>query len=664
MARPLSIRQALLRILLLLIVLLGGGALAATFVGASRLVDSLADATMGQAIETTRVRLDAFFTPLQTELEVVRDLGRDGLLPLDDPSRLTRLLVPVLRNNEHRTTILLADESGREHMLTRQGATWRERRITTPGEARWREWTEEDPEAETSREPTDYDPRQRPWFLLAQAQPGEVRWTAPYVFFQSQLPGLTAAVRFEDPGGVAHVAGLDVRLTKISEFTERLRPTENGIAFVMTDAGQLVGLPAIGRFESAAARRAALLQLPGDLGVPLLSDMVTTWLEAGEPVGQALQLRSRGRSWRGEAQNFDLPGPAGFLLGVLVPESDLVGDVATLRWTIAALTVAALGVAALRAVAVARRVSEPIEDLVRRSDRIGQGDLEPEEPLTSRILEVQNLAEAQEQMRAALRSLVRVERDLGLAREIQQRALPDALPELPGYEIAAWSEPAEQAGGDSYDVVGYRRDPADGSNELGVEDAQGAFCMLADAAGHGVGPALSVTQVRSMLRMGLRSGAELAWLIRHLSEQLAEDLPPGRFVTAWLAELDAAAHTLTGFSAGQAPLLLLRADEAEIASLEADAPPLGILSADDVVVATPIALRPGDLFAVVSDGVFETANPSGEAFGEQRVFDILKRQATLGAGAVLDSLRDTLARFAAGTPAQDDSTVLLIQRRS
>ncbi|MDJ0847463.1 MAG: SpoIIE family protein phosphatase [Kiloniellales bacterium] len=663
MARPISIRQLLLRILLVLIGLLGAGAMATTFLGAGRLIDSLANATMSRTIESTRARLDGFFGPVQAELEVLRDLGEGGLLPLDDPERLTRLLVALLRNHEQTTGLILANEDGREHMITRTEETWGERRIFPPGgEALWREWTDEEPTPRERREPTDYDPRERPWFRLAEARPGQISWTAPYLFFLSQRPGLTVSVRFEDPEGVAHVVGYDVRLREVSEFTETLRPTANGVAFVVTRDGRLVGLPAIDRFASAAERRAALLQFPDELGIPLFTDMVTAWLAAGERIGTPIEITSDGKSWWGEARAYDLAGEGRFRVGVLVPKADLVGDVAAVRWTLAGLTLVVLLLAALRAIAVARRLSEPIEDLARRSDRIGQGELDPQEPLESRILEVQNLAEAQEQMRGALRSLVRVERDLELAREIQERSLPEVLPDVPGYEFAGWTEPAEQAGGDSFDVIAYRRDPAGGPNLLTSEGADRGFCMVADAAGHGVGPALSVTQVHSMLRMGLRSGAELAWLVRHLSEQLAEDLPPGRFVTVWFGDLDASAHTLTGFSAGQAPLLLYRAAELSITTLEADAPPLGILAPDEVTVPEPILLERGDLFAVLSDGVFEMTNPADEAFGDERVFDILRREAPRGARAVLAALREALAQFADGTPSRDDCTILLIQR--
>jgi phosphoserine phosphatase len=86
----------------------------------------------------------------------------------------------------------------------------------------------------------------------------------------------------------------------------------------------------------------------------------------------------------------------------------------------------------------------------------------------------------------------KLERDLELARLIQQGTFPRRLPRLAGFDVDAWSEPAEATGGDAVDVV-----------PVGVEGT-GALLLLADATGHGIGPALAATQVRAMLRMAAR----------------------------------------------------------------------------------------------------------------------------------------------------------------
>src|SRR6185436_1466089 len=107
--------------------------------------------------------------------------------------------------------------------------------------------------------------------------------------------------------------------------------------------------------------------------------------------------------------------------------------------------------------------------------------------------------------------------------------------------------------------IGYRRVPGEAGPRLTQEEAERAVLLLADASGHGVGPALSVTQVRAMLRMAVRVGEDLAGIVHHLNAQLCADLTEGRFVTAWVGVLDARERTLRSFSCGQGPLLFYRA---------------------------------------------------------------------------------------------------------
>jgi len=151
----------------------------------------------------------------------------------------------------------------------------------------------------------------------------------------------------------------------------------------------------------------------------------------------------------------------------------------------------------------------------------------------------------------------KMDRDMVLAREIQQNALPKAMPELAGYGFAAWSQPADETGGDIYDAVDL------GDNRIGF--------LMADASGHGIGPALSAAQFRAMFRMGLLLGAGLEELMAKINIQLNSDLPSGRFVTAFAGILDGSTHTICYHSAGQAPLIHYRAAQDRVEWLEASA---------------------------------------------------------------------------------------------
>jgi phosphoserine phosphatase len=211
-------------------------------------------------------------------------------------------------------------------------------------------------------------------------------------------------------------------------------------------------------------------------------------------------------------------------------------------------------------------------------------------------------------------------------------------------------------------VVGYQSAAAGTPIILSAEHADRAVLLMADATGHGIGPALSVTQVRAMLRMAVRSGENLVHIARHMNEQLCADLPEGLFITAWLGELSVGNQTLRSFSAGQAPLLHYRAEPHTVDVLEADEVPLGIMEGLEIAQANEIALAPGDIFAVISDGIFEAGDGSGQMFGTDRVVEVLRARHRAAPDRILSALREAVAEFTGDTPAADDRTAIIIKR--
>lgn len=254
-----------------------------------------------------------------------------------------------------------------------------------------------------------------------------------------------------------------------------------------------------------------------------------------------------------------------------------------------------------------------------------------------------------EKKRLRERERERIDRDLALAREIQMGALPKEMPRVAGYELAAWSGPAEKTGGDIYDLI-----PLD-------EDR--VALLLADATGHGIAPALSVTQMQSMFRMGLLLGSGLDHVMATINAQLEQNLPPNRFITAFGGILDARRHRISYHSWGQAPLLHYDAACDRIEWREASTVPMGILPCAPTDEPRCCDMRPGDMFAVISDGFFEYQDRTGEPFGDERVATWARSvRADRVDGGTVASLRRRVEAFAAGAPQEDDMTLLVIRR--
>ncbi|NNF43616.1 MAG: SpoIIE family protein phosphatase [Phycisphaerales bacterium] len=675
MPAPVSIRQSLLWNFALVIIVLGGGILLTTAFGTRRAVARFTQSIMTRTLDETEQRLHRFFDPVTHELQIARDWGHAGLLDVDDPEAMRRLLVPLLRRTPQISSVLVADERGREQMILRTGEAWslrQTRRDEWGDRTRWLTWTDGDEAAIESWRTLDYDPRTRPWYTAAVARDaeaeaagtaGSVAWTTPYVFFTTRDPGITAAATYEPGDGLTHVIGFDVLLNDISAFTTAMRVSEQGGAIVLTDDGRVIGLPRNERYVDADARRASVLKRPDELGWTLATDATNAFATQPLEAATATRFRSAGSWWWGNGRLFSLSPARTLWIGVVVSEADLHGPLASRRAWIIAITLTVLVGAMLRVAVLARRFSEPIEQLMTESDRISHGDLTPGPPVRSHLTEVTALAGAHDQMREGLQSLLKLERDLLVAREIQRATFPSKLPALPGFEIVAWSEPADETGGDTYDVIGLRHNDA---GEIEVDPPDGVeqvALLLADATGHGVGPALSVTQIRAMLRMAVRIGSDPVQFFDALNEQLHADLPTGRFITAWLGRLDGATGAMSTFSAGQGPLLHYDATAGTCAIRPTDTMPFGIVTDLQPAVPPPVPLATGDIFAVFSDGIFEAADPDGQQFGVERVQELIITHHAKPAAELLTRLREAVDEFVRGHPADDDRTGIIVKRR-
>ena len=248
---------------------------------------------------------------------------------------------------------------------------------------------------------------------------------------------------------------------------------------------------------------------------------------------------------------------------------------------------------------------------------------------------------------------LKLERELDVARRIQMGVLPKTLPTCPGYQLASFSEPAEQTGGDIFDVVPL-------PESYGIPG--GLLMLLADATGHGVGPALSVTQVRAMLRIGVRLSATLEELFQHINAQLADDLSSDRFVTAFLGVIDPVKHQVIYVSGGQAPLLHYHAADNRCEWLDATTLPMGVMAEPPMDEVSPMAMKPGDMLVLLTDGIYEYQNPANVQFGSKRVGESVARNSREAPQHVMNQLLADLHVFAAGAPQADDITGLILKR--
>ncbi|MGB7490749.1 MAG: SpoIIE family protein phosphatase, partial [Thermoanaerobaculia bacterium] len=657
MPKSTTIRRSLLTNLVAIVLLLGAGIFAMMAIRTRQAVMDVSGSLIQQASRRTDVKLRSFFEPVTRQVAGLRAWTRSGLVQLDNPDQMRRVLIPLLQEIPWGSAVFVADDRGREFLLrsTEDGWSTREIRREEWGDrALVQEWSRSSGEPTSREERIEYDPRNRPWYLssvqeleAAEQQGSEpgVQWTDPYSFFSTGQPGITASGALRDLTGGITVVGMDIDLIEISLFTSSIRLLDEGSVFVLTEDNRLIGVPRDPRGTNDILEvKKLLLKRPAELDSKAAHDASERLLGSSEQWEKPIRMVSQGEPWWGQVHPYQLTPDQKLLIGVAIPEDDILGQVKAQRYWVIAITLGVLALATWRAANMAKRYSRPIEELVHESERISTGDLEPGPPIASRITEVRQLAEAHDQMRAGLKTLLKLEHDLQLARQIQESALPKKLPEIEGFDLSAWSRPADETGGDSYDLIGLQ-DAADGSFALTEGKADRAVLLLADATGHGIGPALSVMQLRAMIRMAARVGAGLSGIAEKINQQLHADLPQERFITAWIGLLDGPNRTLTSFSAGQAPLLHFVAAEDSCRVLGSNAIPFGLFPVMKTQIPPPVHLAPGDLFAVLSDGFFEAKNPAGEELGTEAVVDVIRHHRQDSAAEILQQIRLTTEHF-------------------
>jgi phosphoserine phosphatase len=238
---------------------------------------------------------------------------------------------------------------------------------------------------------------------------------------------------------------------------------------------------------------------------------------------------------------------------------------------------------------------------------------------------------------------------LEMARDVQLSTLPATMPALAGYDVCGTSRPAELTGGDTFDLALVER---------------GLLVVLGDATGHGIAPALTVTQMHAMLRVAFGLGVDLDAAYVQVNNRLAETLPPDRFITAFIGLLDPATHTMRFHSGGQGPIEQFRAATGEWVSYKPTSFPLGAMPLQRVRPAVTLTLDPGDLLVLLSDGFYEYENASGEPFGEARVRDVVAAHRDAPMRELVAALEREVDAFAAGAPQVDDMTAVLVKREA
>lgn len=246
------------------------------------------------------------------------------------------------------------------------------------------------------------------------------------------------------------------------------------------------------------------------------------------------------------------------------------------------------------------------------------------------------------------RALLRVREELRLAADIQMRLLPDAAPQLDGYELAGTSIPAQNIGGDYFDFLPFG-------------DGRVAVCV-ADVSGKGLPAALLMSNVQAALRARYDTCSSPAACLAVLSRLLYRSTHRGSFVTMIYGIVDPAAHSIAYANAGHNRPLVCMAD-GRINRLETAGLVLGAI-ADSEYSAGTTELEPGSVLLLYSDGVTEAMNEARAEYGEDRLENLLRDGHGMSAQQTVDRIVKDVRSHVGKAAQHDDMTLLVVKRRN
>lgn len=239
----------------------------------------------------------------------------------------------------------------------------------------------------------------------------------------------------------------------------------------------------------------------------------------------------------------------------------------------------------------------------------------------------------------------RLNREIEIAREVQERLFPQKLPAIKGLDCAGHCRPALGVGGDYYDFLALP------GGRLGL--------VIGDVSGKGIAAALLMASLQASVRgQSMRGEQNLAQLMANVNSLIYEASASSRYATLFYAQLDPASRRLDYVNAGHNPPLLVRGGEA--IHLETGGTVVGLLPTYAYQQGT-IDLQPGDVLVAFTDGISEAMNLQDEEWGEERLLAAVRASSGRTAGEMIPELMRAADAFAAGAPQHDDMTLVIVK---
>ncbi len=255
----------------------------------------------------------------------------------------------------------------------------------------------------------------------------------------------------------------------------------------------------------------------------------------------------------------------------------------------------------------------------------------------------------------------RLERELQVARQVQVSLLPQGVPDLPGWDLAAAWLPAREVAGDYYDFIPLHSVSGTFPLEMPPNQAQKFGLVIADVADKGTPAALFMVNTRATLRASMFEAASPMHGLTHVNQLVCGDAHDGMFVTLFYAQINNLDGVVTYVNAGHNPPLLARGGGGELELLTRTGMSLGV-DPSARFVQRVVTLEAGDCILLYTDGVPDALNEAGQEFGDARLRELVSIHREKSAAGLVNAIETALKAHIGETAPFDDITLMALKR--
>ncbi|WP_027368428.1 SpoIIE family protein phosphatase [Desulfocurvibacter africanus] len=530
--------------------------------------------------------------------------------------------------------------------------------------------------------PAMWDPRRSEWYARA-LKADSVLWTGPVIDPLTRQPTLVASLAVPGPDGApAGVAAMVVPAASLVHENEHITGiSHEASSFVVrpeaqpeAEAESEAGVGAVDRTKA----KPRLHVLAGEDSQPMPERVHMLWLtrqprfvESEDDAGlrtvaedmRAMRSGVRVLPFEGRRSLWTY-GPVsgeGLALLLIVPMADVIAPAAAAEQYVleqvrhqinitGLVILAGAGIVTLAAFLASGWITANISKLVGMTRRLSQGDFEARVDIRTHD-ELRELGDSFNAMVPALQERLAIKESLDLAREIQRNLLPAEAPHTPGLEVVGASHSCEETGGDYYDYLD------------GCCEGRGLAVCVGDVSGHGLPAALFMASARAFLRAQAGSSTSLAEAMSRVNQLIYHDTyRTGHFMTLLLMEFDR--DGVSWVRAGHDPALVYDPATDSFEELSGPGLALGLLPDYQYSQEHRTGLRPGLLFCLATDGVWEARSPQGEFYGKERLRECIRANASRPAAEIVEAVAEEVAVFRGRCPTEDDVTLVIVRIRA